>query len=50
MLPANAPAEYSDPKILVLSTGTTTREHPIGKELKLRGYKNKFVIEQARLQ
>lgn len=42
--------QYTDPKILVLSTGTTTREHPIGKELKLRGYKNKFVIEQARLQ
>lgn len=42
--------QQTEPKILVLSTGNTRKQYPLGKVLKLRGYNNKFIIDEDKLK
>ena len=39
----------TEPKILVLNTGSTRRVYPIGKTIKLKGYNNNFIIVENKI-
>ena len=39
----------TEPKILVLNTGSTRRVYPIGKTIKLKGYNKNFIIVENKI-
>lgn len=41
--------ERTDPKILLLNTGGTSRKYALGKVIKLKGYDNNFIIVKEKL-
>jgi len=42
--------QWTSPKILILNTGSSRRGYPLGKEIRLKVYKNNFMIVENRLE